>query len=255
MRCVCIHAHFYQPPREDPWLDEVLSDSSATPYHDWNARINAECYRPNRAARLTDENGRIVSIVNNYRYLSFNVGPTLHRWMARHDHVLATRIRTSDEEAAREFGAGNAIAQGYNHMILPLASALDKRTQVHWGAVDFRSRFGRNPVGMWLPETAVDTATLVELAAAGIAFTILAPWQCASVRSPSGESRKTPGGTGLDTSRPYRVVLPSGKSIVVVFYSAEIARDIAFGDSWTMGPPQPKLCCGVFPTMENPASW
>ncbi len=229
MRCVCIHAHFYQPPREDPWLDEVLSDASAAPYHDWNARINAECYRPNRAARLTDGNGRIVSIVNNYRYLSFNVGPTLHRWMARHDHVLATRIRTSDEEATREFGAGNAIAQGYNHMILPLASARDKRTQVRWGAVDFRSRFGRNPVGMWLPETAVDTMTLEALATEGVAFTILAPWQCASVRSPSGEGQKTPGGTGLDTSRPYRVALPSGKSIVVVFYSADIARDIAFG--------------------------
>ena len=229
MRGICIHAHFYQPPREDPWLDDVLLDPSAAPAHDWNRRIDEECYRPNRAARLVDGEGRIVLIVNNYRHLSFNVGPTLHRWIVRHDPTLNHHLIEADRFSLEATGAGNAVAQAYNHMILPLSTGRDKHTQIRWGMADFRSRFGRDPGGMWLPETAVDTPTLEALAQNGIRFTILAPSQCAAVCPPGGTWSPTPGGQGLDVTRPYRVVLPSGRSLTLVFYQGDIAQQIAFG--------------------------
>ena len=228
MRAVCIHGHFYQPPREDPWFDEVLADPSAAPAHDWNDRVAMECYRPNRAARLMDGAGRIVCIMDNYRHLSFNFGPTLHRWIARHDPVLDARLRASDGEAERELGAGGALAQAYNHMILPLASARDLRTQVRWGAADFRARFGRRSRGMWLPETAVSTSVLEALAEEGVEFTILASGQCAAVRPPRGEWTPVSGGS-VDVTRPYTVPLPSGKHVTVVFYQGSVSHDIAFG--------------------------
>jgi len=228
LRAVCIHGHFYQPPREDPWFDEVLADPSAAPAHDWNDRVAMECYRPNRAARLMDGAGRIVCIMDNYRHLSFNFGPTLHRWIARHDPVLDARLRASDGEAERELGAGGALAQAYNHMILPLASARDLRTQVRWGAADFRARFGRRSRGMWLPETAVSTSVLEALAEEGVEFTILASGQCAAVRPPRGEWTPVSGGS-VDVTRPYTVPLPSGKHVTVVFYQGSVSHDIAFG--------------------------
>lgn len=226
---ICIHAHFYQPPREDPWLDAVLKDPTAAPYHDWNACVYEQCYRPNRAARLVDTTGRIVYITNNYRHISFNVGPTLHAWIDRHDGALSEKIAEADRMSADACGAGNAIAQAYNHMILPLADDKDVKTQVLWGIRDFAHRFGRSPRGMWLPETAVDTRSLEALAAAGIEFTILAPHQCAAVRRPDGVWQETPGGTGLDVTRPYKITLPSGRKMVLVFYYGGIAHDIAFG--------------------------
>jgi alpha-amylase/alpha-mannosidase (GH57 family) len=227
--CVCIHAHFYQPPREDPWLESVLGDTAAAPYHDWNECVYEQCYKPNMAARLLDGSGHIISINNNYRHISFNIGPTLHSWIAARAPLLAEGILKADRDASAALGAGGAVAQAYNHMIMPLASDRDKRTQVKWGVADFAGRYGRKPDGMWLPETAVDTASLEALAAEGIKFTILAPHQCASVRPPRGNWTDTPGGDGLDVTRPYFVTLPSGRKITLVFYYGSIAHDIAFG--------------------------
>ena len=227
--CVCIHAHFYQPPREDPWLESVLGDATAAPCHDWNECVYEQCYKPNMAARLLDGSGHIVNINNNYRHISFNIGPTLHSWIAARAPLLAEGILKADREAHAALGAGGAIAQAYNHMIMPLSSGMDKRTQVRWGAADFMSRYGRKPEGMWLPETAVDTASLEALAAEGIKFTILAPHQCAFVRPPGRDWIKTPGGDGLDVTRPYFATLPSGRKITLIFYCGGIAQDIAFG--------------------------
>ena len=228
-RGICIHSHFYQPPREDPWLDAVLRDPTAEPYHDWNECIYDQCYKPNMAARLLDSNGRIAHISNNYRYMSFNIGPTLHKWIAVRAPVLAEGILKADANAESELGAGGAIAQAYNHIIMPLACERDIRTQVKWGVADFARRFGRKPEGMWLPETAVDTQTLEALAAEGINFTILAPHQCAATREPGGSWTDTPGGAKLDVTKPYVMKLPSGKSITLIFYLGSVAHDIAFG--------------------------
>ena len=163
-RYVCIHGHFYQPPRENPWLEEIEQQDSARPYHDWNERITAECYGPNALARILDGD-RIVRIVNNYAYVSFNCGPTLLSWLEAHAPEVYRGIQEADRESAGRFGGhGSAMAQPYNHMILPLASRRDQATQVVWGLRDFRRRFGREPEGMWLPETAVDVASLEVLA-------------------------------------------------------------------------------------------
>lgn len=226
---ICVHSHFYQPPREDPWLDAILRDPTADPYHDWNECVYEQCYRPNMAARLLDSGGHIVQIINNYRHMSFNVGPTLHRWIESHDPLLAQGILKADADARAALGAGGAVAQAYSHMIMPLACERDIRTQVRWGAADFERRFGRRPEGMWLPETAVDTRTLEALAEEGVDFTILAPHQCAATRSPDGSWTETPGGHRLDVTRPYLMRLPSGKSITLIFYYGSIAHDIAFG--------------------------
>jgi alpha-amylase/alpha-mannosidase (GH57 family) len=206
-----------------------MKDPTASPYHDWNDCVYEQCYKPNRAARFQNSKGEINYISNNYRHLSFNVGPTLHGWIEKHDPTLADYIADADKEAAAALGEGGAIAQAYNHMILPLSEERDIRTQVEWGARDFCHRFGRAPKGMWLPETAVNTATLEALSAGGIDFTILAPHQCASVRDQGGTWRETPGGVGLDVMKPYFVTLPSGRKISLIFYYGSIAHDIAFG--------------------------
>jgi alpha-amylase/alpha-mannosidase (GH57 family) len=180
---ICIHGHFYQPPRENPWLEEVEFEESASPYHDWNARITAECYAPNSVSRIMDPQWRIIGLVNNYSKISFNFGPTLLYWLARHEPTLYQSILDADKESAKNFsGHGSAIAQVYNHMIMPLANKRDKETQVKWGIRDFEIRFGRYPEGMWLPETAVDIETLETLAEHGIKFTILAPHQARRIR-------------------------------------------------------------------------
>lgn len=221
MRAVVIHAHFYQPAREDPWLGAVPPEPSASPWRDWNQRITAECYAPNASARLLGDDGRIRRIVNNYRSLSFNVGPTLHAWLAVHRPEIEARIRESDR--------GNAISQAYHHIILPLAPDRDVRTQVLWGAADFRFRFGRDAEGMWLPEMAVDLRSLDEMSRAGIRFVLLSPHQCAAVRPPGGTWRDTPKGARLDATRPYRVDLPSGRTIAVFFHQDFLSREMAFG--------------------------
>ena len=166
-KLICIHGHFYQPPRENPWLEAVETQDSAAPYHDWNERITAECYAPNAWARILDGENRIVSIVNNYASISFNFGPTLLSWLEEREPEVYRAILQADAESRGRFsGHGSAMAQAYNHAILPLANERDRRTQVAWGAADFRRRFGREPEGMWLPETAADTPSLEALAEA-----------------------------------------------------------------------------------------
>ncbi len=228
-RYICIHAHFYQPPRENPWLEAVEQQESANPYHDWNERITAECYAPNGASRVLDEAGRIRRIVNNYGRISYNFGPTLLSWMEEKAPETYACILKSDRESRERFsGHGSAIAQGYNHMILPLANARDKYTQVFWGLRDFEQRFGRIPEGMWLPETAVDTATLEVLAECGIKFTILAPHQAGRVRKIGGRNWKDVHGARIDPTRAYLCRLPSGKKINLFFYDGPISQAVAF---------------------------
>lgn len=227
---VCIHGHFYQPPRENPWLEEIEKEESASPYHDWNQRINFECYRPNTAARLVDDANRILALHNNYGSLSFNFGPTLFRWLARHDRWGYEAILKADRDScARLDGHGNAMAQIYSHIIMPLANQRDKVTQVVWGIRDFQHRFGRDPEGMWLSETAVDGETLGIMAERGIRFTVLSPSQAARWRFLQGDGVWNDARQGgIPTGRAYRYGCPNGKSIHIFFYDASISRGIAF---------------------------
>jgi alpha-amylase/alpha-mannosidase (GH57 family) len=228
-RYICIHGHFYQPPRENPWLEAIELQDSAAPYHDWNERITAECYAPNTSSRILDDEHRIAKIVNNYARISFNFGPTLLSWMERHDADTYAAILAADEESRRAYsGHGSAIAQPYNHLIMPLASRRDKETQVIWGIRDFEHRFGRQPEGMWLPETAVDLETLDILAEHGILFTILAPHQARAVRLIGERSWTDVTGERVDPSVPYRVSTSGGRSIAVFFYDGPISRGVAF---------------------------
>jgi alpha-amylase/alpha-mannosidase (GH57 family) len=230
---ICVHGHFYQPPRENPWLEAVELQDSAFPYHDWNERITAECYAPNALARLLDGDGRIATIVSNYSRMSFNFGPTLLSWIKDKQPDIHTAIVEADKKSRELFGGhGSAIAQVYNHMILPLANTRDKHTQVIWGIRDFESRFGRTPEGMWLAETAADTETLDVLAQHGIKFTILSPYQASRVR-PLDEMNETEewqnvNGAKIDPTMPYLVRLPEGRSIVVFFYDAPVSQAVAF---------------------------
>jgi alpha-amylase/alpha-mannosidase (GH57 family) len=231
-RCLCIHAHFYQPPRENPWLEAVELQESAYPYHDWNERVTAECYAPNSASRILDAHGRIARIVNTYSRISFNFGPTLLSWMESNARQVYAAIMEADRASRERFsGHGSAIAQVYNHMILPLANRRDKQTQVLWGIRDFEHRFGRMPEGMWLAETAVDTETLEVLAEAGIRFTILAPHQAARVRPlnelPDAEWQDVSRGQ-IDPTMVYLQRLPSGRAINLFFYDGPISRAVAF---------------------------
>lgn len=227
---VCIHGHFYQPPRENPWLESVEMQGSATPYHDWNERICWECYAPNARARLLDGDGRIKNIVSNYSRISFNFGPTLLSWLKDKQPEVHEAIVAADQEAMERFsGHGSALAQAYNHMIMPLANERDKQTQVIWGIRDFESRFGRKPEGMWLPECAADNASLDVLAQHGIRFTILSPFQAARVRRLDGkEEWRDVNGGKIDPKVPYMVKLPEGRSIVVFFYDGPISQALAF---------------------------
>jgi alpha-amylase/alpha-mannosidase (GH57 family) len=230
MRYICIHAHFYQPPRENPWLETIESQPSAYPYHDWNERITAECYAPNSASRIVDERGRITQIVNNYSRISFNFGPTLLSWLEDNAADTYANILEADKLSRERFsGHGSAIAQAYNHMILPLATRQDKETQIVWGIRDFERRFGRLPEGMWLPETAVDLETLEILAANGITFTILAPSQAAKARAIKHGARwKDVTGARIDPTRAYLARLRHGSQISLFFYDGPIARAVAF---------------------------
>jgi alpha-amylase/alpha-mannosidase (GH57 family) len=223
---VAIHGHFYQPPRESPWLERIEVQDSAAPYHDWNERVSAESYEPNIAARRVDGENRIVDIVDNFDALSFDVGPTLLAWLARRRPAVYAAILAADRRSRATRGHGNAIAQAYGHPILPLCTRRDKVTQVRWGLADFRHRFGRDAEGMWLPETAADRETLEVLAEEGIGFTLLAPGQAASVREPGDDWR--PGGIAVDPGRAYRWDGPSGRSLALLFYDGSISHGIAF---------------------------
>ncbi len=226
---VILHGHFYQPPRENPWTDEVEQQPSAAPYHDWNQRITAECYASNGWARLLDHEGRIVRLVNNYAGISFDIGPTLFRWLERKAPETVRRIIEGDRDSVARCGDhGNAMAHPYVHAILPLADPKDRATLVKWGIAEFRSRFGHEPEGMWLPETGVDLATLELLSKHGIRYTVLAPWQATRVRPLGGERWHELGSDWIDPTRPYTCRLPHGGTIDLFFYDAALSRAIAF---------------------------
>jgi len=229
-RFVCIHGHFYQPPRENPWLETVETQDSAAPYHDWNERICAECYAPNGAARVVNAKNQITRIVNNYARMSYNFGPTLMSWLrenAPRTHRMV--LDGASRSRARYHGHSSAMAQVYNHMILPLASPRDRITQIRWGIADYENNFGSTPEGMWLPETAADAASLEALANEGIQFTVLAPHQCKRVRPFKGDGNwaDTPNAS-VDTTHPYLMRFASGASIAVFFYNGPASRAIAF---------------------------
>ncbi len=253
MTALIIHGHFYQPPRENPWTGIIDPEPSAQPFHDWNERIHTECYQPNSSARILDETGT-QRLVNNYTHISFDFGPTLLSWLERsHAETYARIIAADAESARRNNGHGNAIAQAYNHAILPLANERDRRTQVRWGLADFLYRFGREPEAMWLPETACNDQVLGLLIDEGMRFVILAPQQAERVRSMTDISSTGipagPGQTGksvphnwqsvadgtIDTSIPYRYFHRdgSGRSLAVFFYDQELARAIAFEQALT----------------------
>ncbi len=226
-RFVVVHGHFYQPPRENPWTESVERQDSARPHHDWNERVAWECYIPNGRARVVDPERRILDLVNNYAYLSFNFGPTLLSWFeARHPRHYR-RLIEGDKAGLARTGHGNAIAQAYNHMILPLAAPRDRLTQVLWGLEDFRARFGREPEAMWLPETACNLETLALLSEHGMRYVILSPGQALRARSPEGGRRDVSDGS-IDPRRPYRVALPEGRSIAAFFYDGTLSSAIAF---------------------------
>jgi len=226
-RAIVIHGHFYQPPRENPWLESVEVQDSAAPYHDWNERVTAECYAPNTAARRVDEHNRVLDIVDNFEKISFNIGPTLFAWLERHRPEVYAKIIAADRAsvAARD-GHGNASAQVYNHMIMPLATRRDKVTQVRWGIDDFRARFGREPEGLWLPETAVDNESLEVLAEAGVKFTVLAPHQALRVRPLGAATWEETN--AIDPSRAYLWRGPRGLTLAIFFYDGHLSRAIAF---------------------------
>ena len=229
-RFVCIHGHFYQPPRENPWLDEVEVQDSAYPYHDWNERVTAECYARNAAARILDSNRHIVDIVNNYSKISFNFGPTLLSWMQDKDPDIYASVLEADRLSQQLYsGHGSAMAQVYNHIIMPLANKRDKRTQIIWGIKDFESRFKRKPEGMWLAETAVDLETLDLMAEQGIKFTVLAPHQARRIKHSDQDMLwRDVAVAKVDPRVPYRCYLPSGRQISVFFYDGPIAQGVAF---------------------------
>jgi alpha-amylase/alpha-mannosidase (GH57 family) len=278
-RYITIHGHFYQPPRENPWLETVETQDSAAPYHDWNERITAECYAPNGASRIVNPEHQIVRIINNYARISFNFGPTLLSWLEENAPRAYKHIREADRRSRLRFGGhGSAIAQVYNHLIMPLANTRDRVTQIRWGIADFESRFQRKPEGMWLSETAVDSETLELLAQNGIRFTILAPSQCARVRplpqppkrkvKPDDKSDKehddtvkataaiawfdTPNAS-VDTTRSYLVRLKSGRSIAVFFYDGPRSRAIAFDRLLNNGDDFANRLMGGFRTEPAPA--
>src|SRR5437667_757853 len=228
-RYICIHGHFYQPPRENAWLEFVELQDSAYPFHDWNERITAECYAPNGTSRILDGYQNIEKITNNYAHISFNFGPTLLAWMAEKEPETYRTILEADKESQQRFSShGSAIAQAYNHAILPLANSRDKYTQILWGIRDFERRFGRNPEGLWLPETAVDLETLDMLAELGIKFTILAPSQAGKARKLGGRAWKDVSGGRIDPTRAYLQKLPSGRKINLFFYDGPISQAVAF---------------------------
>lgn len=233
-----IHGHFYQPPRENPWLEAIELQDSALPYHDWNERICKECYNPNSVSRIVDNRNRILDIVNNYEYMSFNFGPTLLSWMEEYAPLTYERIIKADIESKAEHGGhGSALAQVYNHMIMPLANYQDKVTQVKWGIFDFEKRFGRKPEGMWLAETAVDDETLEVLVDNGIKFTILSPYQALKVKGPGEKEWQDVSWGNIDPARSYKYTIKASpeKSIDLFFYDGAISRSVAFDELLTDG--------------------
>ena len=263
---VCIHGHFYQPPRENAWLETVEQQETAHPFHDWNTRINHECYAPNAAARIMDGEAGIIKIRNNYNRISWNFGPTLLSWLEENDTDTYSMLLRADKRSQELFGGhGSAVAQVHSHLIMPLCNARDKVTQVHWGIRDFERRFGRYPEGVWLAETAVNTETLEVLASHGIQYTILASRQAKMVRKlgkPVVKDSKLEAGNAttaaqqdvwrnvaadtLDTRQPYWCLLPSGRRIALFFYYGPIAQEVAFNGILNSGKAFSQRITGIF---------
>ncbi|MFO0550966.1 MAG: DUF3536 domain-containing protein [Polyangiaceae bacterium] len=250
-RFVCIHGHFYQPPRENAWLDRIERQDSAHPFHDWNARIESECYGPNSRARILDGEDHVVAMINNLASVSFNFGPTLLSWLELHAPRTYAAILAADRDSARTLGRGSAMAQVYNHVIMPLATPRDRRTQVAWGLRDFEHRYGRKPDGMWLAETAVCTDSLRAMAEAGIRFTVLAPRQAKSVRFAGDTDFVEVRESTLDTTRAYRVDLGDGLEIAVFFYDGGLSQAVAFERLLASGDAFANRLMGGFPS-ESP---
>ena len=233
-RSLVIHGHFYQPPRENPWTERIERQRSASPYHDWNERITSECYLPNTRSRRLDGFGRITRLVNNYEWISFNFGPTLLSWLEdKHPEVYGKILEADRASTEREGGHGNAIAQAYNHIIMPLANRRDQETQIKWGIYDFQRRFGREPEGIWLPETAVGDETIEILIDFGFSFIVLSPHQAESIR-PLGKRGKwiDVSNGSIPAGPPYRCRMPGkrkgGGHIDIFFYDAQLSQDVSF---------------------------
>ncbi len=251
-RYICIHGHFYQPPRENPWLEEIEVQDSAYPYHDWNERITVECYAANGVSRILDGRDRITQIVNNYSRISFNFGPTLLSWMEAKAPEAYRAILAADRESQKHFsGHGSALAQIYNHIIMPLANTRDKYTQVIWGIRDFEHRFGRKPEGMWLSETAVDLETLDILAEMGIKFTILSPYQALRTRPRGSNDWQDVIGGRIDPARAYEQKLPSGRTINLFFYDGPVSQAVAFERLLSSGERFAHRLVGAFSDLRN----
>ncbi|OGB87112.1 glycoside hydrolase [Candidatus Falkowbacteria bacterium RIFCSPLOWO2_12_FULL_45_13] len=251
-RYVCIHGHFYQPPRENPWLEEIELQESAYPYHDWNQRVTAECYAPNVASRILNHDNKIINIINNYSKISFNFGPTLLSWLDKKEPDVYSAILDADILSQQNFtGHGSALAQVYNHMIMPLANSRDKETQIVWGIKDFEYRFKRKPEGMWLAETAVDLETLELMAKHGIRFTILAPNQAKRIRKIGSKSWRDVSGGRVNPKSPYLVNLSSGQKIVIFFYDGPVSQDVAFAGLLNNGENFGNRLAGAFVDQEN----
>ena len=247
-RFICIHGHFYQPPRESPWLEAIEIQDSAFPYHDWNERVAAECYAANAVSRIWDTQGRIAKLVNNYASISFDFGPTVLLWMQKYATEAYQAILEADRRSLEKFsGHGNALAQAYNHMILPLANSRDKNTQIIWGIKDFEYRFGRKPEGLWLPETAVDLESLDIMAQHDIGFAILSPSQARQVRPINGNEWQDVSGGRIDPGMAYRVSLPSGRVMNLFFYDGPISQALAFEGLLDNGETFAKRLLAAFP--------
>ena len=260
---LAIHGHFYQPPRENPWLEAIELQDSALPFHDWNERINKECYNPNSVSKIVDSRNRILDVVNNYEHMSFNFGPTLLSWMEQFAPLTYERIIKADIESVNEHnGHGNAMAQVYNHIIMPLANEQDKITQVKWGIRDFEYRFGRKPEGIWLAETAVDDDTLRVLEANGIKFTVLSPYQAEKIRKSGAKEWTDVSWGNIDPARSYRYHIKSapGKYIDLFFYDGAISRAVAFeellkdGNKFTRRLKEGVSDCRDYPQLVNIAT-
>ena len=252
-RFICIHGHFYQPPRENPWLEAIEIQDSAFPYHDWNERISAECYAANAVSRILDSEGRIVRLVNNYARISFNFGPTVLLWMEKYAAEAYEAILEGDRQSAERFsGHGSALAQAYNHMILPLANSCDKKTQIIWGIKDFEYRFERKPEGLWLPEAAADLETLDIMAQHEIKFAILSSGQARRVRPIDGDEWQDVSGVRIDHTTAYQVSVPSGRVINLFFYDGPISQALAFEGLLNSGEEFAKRLLYEFPKELSP---
>ena len=226
MKEICVHGHFYQPTRVNPWTDQLEPQPSAAPFRDWNERVAFECYAPNMAARLLDDDGKLRGTRNNYAGITFDIGPTLLSWIAAQRPVILDGLRIADRRSQERFGRGSAIAQPYHHPILPLCDDADRVTEVQWGLAVFERVFERPADGIWLSETAVDLPTLETVASAGISFVILAPHQILSIRDEAGNW--TDATEETSANRAFKIALPSGRSVSALVYDGATSRAVAF---------------------------